>query len=556
MNRTFSLNNVSDIGKGLTDAVTSVTAADVVTSATQSHAVNQSFVLPLTQASIALAYPEAMHHGSFMSQVSGKFSAKYASSAYLSPQQPHVTRTTPRRRTPRNAEEFLKASGVHDTENFLNKGYYVGSMFNLNEATVAASSSITKASTVTPSQVAPPSLNILNAQISSEASPHQQQPSQHNPSSSSSSSSTTGFKLGGHETPQLQQQQPDSSIKRRSSLHETTTTTTSVSLANLNFLNLNSGAFVSHDVSSASPTPSTAYYRNQTAYNKSRSHTTTSATTAAVNRPNDEHSDQPESSNGASSATGSDSSSSPLPLKHHHYQQHQHQQQQQQQQHLGPLMSAVSKMGNESAHKNHSGYDHLNDGDDDDDYEYLERNLGAEPPFNSPPLLAHHHQHSRNQSQKNNNDYYTDESYSFGHNDDGFRQHHQQQQNKYTNSEYNVLSNTKHSSTPPLTTTTTTTTLTHPSLISGKANGYHSTKSTNNNNNNNATTTTTTMAALHANMNGIVTSNNGPTAWDHASLASTNSLFSGLKLKIRIAFRVFSHSLLSLLSFMFFWVTT
>jgi hypothetical protein len=42
--------------------------------------------------------------------------------------------TLARRRTPRNAQEFLEASGI-DSHVFVNKGYYIGSMFNLNECT-------------------------------------------------------------------------------------------------------------------------------------------------------------------------------------------------------------------------------------------------------------------------------------------------------------------------------------------------------------------------------------------------------------------------------------
>ena len=38
----------------------------------------------------------------------------------------------PKRRTPRNAEEFLEAAGI-DSDYFANKGYYVGSMYNLNQ---------------------------------------------------------------------------------------------------------------------------------------------------------------------------------------------------------------------------------------------------------------------------------------------------------------------------------------------------------------------------------------------------------------------------------------
>lgn len=43
-----------------------------------------------------------------------------------------------RRRTPRNAEEFLEAAGL-DSEKFVKKEYYVGSMYNLNEILIKES---------------------------------------------------------------------------------------------------------------------------------------------------------------------------------------------------------------------------------------------------------------------------------------------------------------------------------------------------------------------------------------------------------------------------------
>ncbi len=47
----------------------------------------------------------------------------------------HIQPTPLKRRTPRNAEEFLEAAGI-DSQVFVNKGYYIGSMFNLNECTL------------------------------------------------------------------------------------------------------------------------------------------------------------------------------------------------------------------------------------------------------------------------------------------------------------------------------------------------------------------------------------------------------------------------------------
>ena len=47
-------------------------------------------------------------------------------------QQQTISSHHPKRRTPRNAEEFLEAAGI-DSDYFVNKGYYVGSMYNLNQ---------------------------------------------------------------------------------------------------------------------------------------------------------------------------------------------------------------------------------------------------------------------------------------------------------------------------------------------------------------------------------------------------------------------------------------
>ena len=192
MNRTFSLNNVSEptnatpttappppaiAALAMTQAGSSASSVSTPTTNGQTR-----LILPLTQASLAL-------------QNAAITTAKYASSNYLnhiesgptmSIQTPQQTRTTPRRRQPRNAEEFLIAAGIVDTEQFLRKGYYVGSMVNLNDF---SASGVGKSSVVVDQQ---------NAQ-----------------QSSSSSSSMNGGNTG--------------SLKRRNSIHETSgeaTTTT------------------------------------------------------------------------------------------------------------------------------------------------------------------------------------------------------------------------------------------------------------------------------------------------------------------------------------------
>ena len=542
MNRTFSLNNVSDVGTttpspgvGVGVGVRGVVGAQP----TQLNGLNgQNIVLPLTQASLSMANAAAaaaavssssfsnvfgiQHSRTFgnannddsmirmtLMNNASKFNSKYASSNYLndysSPSrplsqqhiQPHHTRTTPRRRTPRNAEEFLKASGVVDTQTFLNKGYYVGSMFNLNE--------INKNSNVMSSNT-----NLSNNHHQQNGHTNNNNNNNNNPSSSSSSS-TTGFKLH-HNNEHIQQQQLLSNLKRRNSIHDTT----SVSLANLNFLNINPSSI--NEATATSPnnidcasinssSKNSSYYRNNTGYNKNRSATTAILPSTNLmtmlnhhHHHNDE-SDHHESSNG-SSAPGSDSSSSPVPLK----------QQQQQQQHLGPLMSAVSKLESESSSPLSSNKHDLHRYENDvydDDYEYLERNLGAEP-FNSPTLdLNQQTQNKLNNNETNTTtttttttttntnvtDYYTDESYSFGNSDDVFKQQqHLQQQQKYLNSDYQQQSSsTIHNTTPQ--------------HLSSKTNYIHQ-----------------QQHQTQINSNNMIV----PTTWDHTSLASSNSLFSGL----------------------------
>ena len=619
MNRTFSLNNVSNVGVNNTDNGVGVVAAaagglpaNTHQIQTTSQALNgQNIVLPLTQASLAMANAAASSSSfsnGFMSANSrnfnanahqanmnaddsmirmtlmnnaNKFSAKYASSTYLNdygspsrpmsqqhmhalpqPQQPHQTRTTPRRRTPRNAEEFLKASGVVDTQTFLNKGYYVGSMFNLNEisknsSVMASNTNLAGSHQTNSAHHHQNQTNMLHHtenqtnlmhhrdhqtnsshhhQNQTNLLHHRQVDHMHNPSSSSSSS-TTGFKLHhtdfkSPETHQLM----SSKVQRRNSIHDTT----SVSLANLNFLNINSHSINEHSPNSLnnnnnmnnldgmSVNSKSSYYRNSSAYNKNRSATTAILPSNLMQNADDRdlstQSDQRDESSNGSSAPGSNSSSSPVPLKQHY--------QQSQQPHLGPLMSAVSKLESESAnlsssspssHKNEMLHRFENDLYDDDEYEYLERNLGAEP-FNSPPLIMNQQAATKSNLETNTTattttttttntnvtDYYTDESYSFGNNDDGFKQ--QQQQQKYLNNDVN---------TNPSTTTATT-------LLNSAANKQmqHQQQQLLHSHNH------MHQNSPHVPTNGLNTLNGNnmlaPTTWDHTSLASSNSLFSGL----------------------------
>lgn len=543
MNRTFSLNNVSDVG------VTPASAAaianqrnagvvnDIVTNNNQSN-----IVLPLTQASLAIANAAQASSSSFNSNNSrcinnninnsnnnddaslisrmnllnnsNKYNSRYASSNLLQndPMQPQQTRTTPRRRTPRNAEEFLLAAGVVDTESFLNKGYYVGSMLNLNEFTASSS-------------IAPSQLNASHQMQLQHQQQQQHLQQQHllNPSSSSSSSIHNN---GGGNIPinykdhNLVHQSMN--LKRRNSIHDST----SVSLANLNFLNSNfqqqmpqqgnNSTLNRRDTSSNS-----GYFKNTNHYAKNRS-----ATTAIVNQNYDIMNGMGQdsgstttggnssSSSSSGSGSGSDSSSSPTPLLSTQQSQvsGSNNSKIMNTSTLGPLMSAVSKMDHHHHHHHHRFFSGGSVEDEFDDYEYLERNLGADP-FSSP---IHKQDKSLNNRMNDINtttntnvtDYYTDESNSC--NNEDFK-------HPANNNINNInLQNNNNNNT---------------------INQNNNTTLMNNNNNNlNANLTAQnyqfSITNQNNNNNNNLGLNNNNNNWDHhnhtSSLASSNSIFSGL----------------------------
>lgn len=453
-----------------------------------------------------------------------KLSSKYASSNYLNDYssnqcqlQPQQTRTTPRRRTPRNAEEFLMAAGIVDTETYLSKGYYVGSMLNLSEFTLNANMSVNQANALNNMQQEQQEQQEANADLLQ------------NPSSSSSSS-INGFK--NHQKPYFLEPSSisNANLKRRNSIHETT----SLSLANLAYLNENESNIISKGNNSLS---SNQYYRASSNYNKIRAMTTAIVSSNQNqyddmgNQSDPIHGDGNSTSNG-SSAPGSDSSSSPTPSI-------------QQKMNfsgggngggnsLGPLMSAVSKMSkmenlsnlspSSSSNKTMNTfldqrYFNSNNNDEEfDDYEYLERNLGAEP-LNSSYCQSQRKSSKMKQGVNDTNtttntnvtDYYTDESNSC-HNED-FKTSHQflnmekkyhdfnQSSSSSVNTNSNLVNGSKNSA------------------LAQAQNGINYNGSGNGNN-----------ANLNPNSNNMSVNNNvnANNAWDHTSLASTNSLYSGL----------------------------
>ncbi len=398
MNRTFSLNNVSDIGlsanqKTLLNALEEQQLAPKVVPLTQASlaaAEHQQHIQQQSHFQHSARYnpeSESITRMSILNNAN-KFSNKYASSTFLSDystlQHPQKTRTAPRRRTPRNAEEFLTAAGIPDPDAYLTKGYYVGSMLNLNE--------LVKSS---PNDEQP----HMEAQFMS-----QQFPQAAGPVSSSSSSSAGGFNTNNSHLNSLHHRQinQNQNIQRRNSIHEAT----SISMANLDFLNSN---FTSTSK------------RNKQQHARS-------ATTAITGETADLHesASTPVTTTTGSSAPSSDSSSSPNPL-HQRSQQVKHAG-------LGPLMSAVTKLETDvrlsSPRTNGSGnggalngfieqrfFNSTQEPEDDDDfdeYEYLERNLGAEPAFNSNALYDQRRTLETNGNNTNTNvtDYGTDESNS------------------------------------------------------------------------------------------------------------------------------------------------
>ncbi len=396
MNRTFSLNNVSDVGL-------SANQKTLLNSLEETKQITPK-VVPLTQATLAAAehqqqiqqqqshYQQSSRYNPDTESISrmsvlnnsNKFSNKYASSTFLfdynTLQHPQKTRTAPRRRTPRNAEEFLTAAGIPDPDAYLTKGYYVGSMLNLNELVKS-----------TPNEAQPHmEQNFMSQQFNQG----------NGPVSSSSSSSAGGFNNnhlnhlnnGNHNRKISEEQQ---NIHRRNSIHETT----SISMANLNFLNSNFTG----------------------TKNKQRS-----TTTAIIDENHNHHESITPVTTTGSSAPSSDSSSSPNPL-HQRNQSVKHTG-------LGPLMSAVTKLESDarlnSPRTNSNGnggalngfieqrfFNNTQSPEDDDDfdeYEYLERNLGAEPVFNSNALYEQRRTLENNGNNTNTNvtDYGTDESNS------------------------------------------------------------------------------------------------------------------------------------------------
>jgi hypothetical protein len=510
MNRTFSLNNVSEIGVSpnspqqqqqqqqqqlpqpnhlhptntncqiptiaalaMTQAGSSASSVSTPTHNHHHHHHHHNLILPLTQASLALQNDQS-ETSSLRNMSSNKYGSKYASSNYLNETQssqsqqqqhhqklqPQQTRTTPRRRQPRNAEEFLKAAGIADPDQYLKKDYYAGSMVNLNEIVANPSN---------PSKSVPNPVDMQQMLYHQQQQQQQQQHQQHQ-SSSSSSSMTNGQKL---------------SLKRRNSIHDTN----SISLANLN---------------SDMPQPTTgnkAYYRNTAAYTKMRSMTTAIVSNNQSYMEDLVMTDHQSTSN-TSSAPVSDSSTSPTPSSQ---KQQLAQSQQQKQSNLGPLMSACSKMdaiSPRSARSNQFGEDY-------DDYEYLEHNFNSTNPCKK---------NNDNNTTTNTNvtDYYTDESNSC-HNED-FMSQKSQQQHQFILSEqkFRAYANTLNG----LVESSFCGSSQHSTLGNSSKHTPVNTENVNNshniNNNNNTNTNTNTTNTLAA------------TNWEHTSLASTNSLFSGL----------------------------
>lgn len=479
---------------------------------------NTQNVVPLTQASLAAAEQQQQQHfpsetDSMMRMTllnnANKLSSKYASSNYLSDytkssaiNNPQKTRTQPRRRTPRNAEEFLVQAGVQDPDAYLSKGFYVGSMLNLNE--------LNKSAPVDPQQP-----HIQNNFMSQQFQQHQVAPV-----SSSSSSSTGGFHKNNQGHFYDKDDQISNNLQRRNSVHEST----SISMANLNFMNSNFNA----EKQTVENGPKN-YYRQKGPYSKQRSATTAIIDTSDHGFSLNENQHESTATTG-SSAPSSDSSSSPNPL---------HIRNNQKQTNLGPLMSAVSKLETDVVLNSprsglngfieqrffNSNQNEVEIDDDFDEYEYLERNLGAEPPFTSNALLSQRRTLENNgieQTTTNVTDYYTDESNSCN-NDTEYPQFNSSKtlcnpeepvnngsylNVNYANSSFSVGGITPNSQ--------------NNFYPNNNSNIIHG--NTNPNSNNSASTTQL------SNLNGLKPSPrhlNG-NGWDQASVVSNNSLFSGL----------------------------
>ena len=297
-----------------------------------------------------------------------------------------------------------------DPEAYLTKGYYVGSMLNLSELAPTA-----------PDTEMPghhPHTNFMSQQYSQMA-----------PVSSSSSSSTNGCFTNNNNNNKNQSlvkhshddSQLSNNLQRRTSVHEAT----SISMANLNFLNSNFNA------TGKCQQGSSFMARQKSSYGKQRA-----ATTAILDTDFAEHQHETltttTTTTTGSSAPSSDSSSSPNPMVARAGPKVTTG--------LGPLMSAVTKLesvGMISSPRNGLGgfiehrffngaqgadldHDQDQDQDDFDEYEYLEKNFGAEPPFSSNALLSQRRSLEGGNSNllentttnTNVTDYYTDESNS------------------------------------------------------------------------------------------------------------------------------------------------
>ncbi len=440
----------------------------------------QNIVLPLTQASLAAVsssssfnmHPQGIQQNTNMSSINeesmlmrmnllnngNKLGSKYASSTFLN--DPSVaasnayptfkpTRTQPRRRTPRNAEEFLVAAGVSDPASFVNKGYYVGSMLNLSEF-AASHGSMPKTSV---------QMSEQHGQVIENANypqhmimPNGLHQSRNNAANSSSSSSSTMnfYKNGAALLPDSNMMamvmMPNgmsfsNGMQRRNSIHEAN----SLSMANLANFPSSSPIMSNNNTMMQGTSSRTKLY----AKNHMRSQTTAIHPIGGqVDSELDYSSIRNEgmASNGTSGG-GSDSSASPTPSLPPPLMQSQRLSSGGS---LGPLMRAVStlspsaksnffnlsqngdsamnsspKLVSNTTNANNRSNSIDDEADEYDDYEYLERNLGAEPECLQKslgqPEQSHRQNHLTNSQATTNvthvTDYFTDESASC-HNED------------------------------------------------------------------------------------------------------------------------------------------
>jgi hypothetical protein len=480
MNRTFSLNNVSNVELSLPNE------ESILEQKVQQRMNNgPNMILPLTQATLAVAtasYNNKIinnyhHHNNYndnfdvqstCSHLSGnKFQTKYASSAHLndfnnnyqhnqqtlsrdpfyqqlpktSARYSTLTTSARRHRTPRNAEEYLQAVGVTDTEYFLNKGFYVGSMLNLNEL---------------------------------------------NNSSSSYSANNNSNVIRESKNSFINNNKTIDNFKQRGSVQEAT----SISMASLNFLNHftnNNGTHQNDLNSNIITSPSTNINSRSKNYNRSN----TAGILISQQKQNQNENDSDSSTrfsnhhhhhhhhqlidNGlvtshSSSATPSDSSTSPTPPysntkettksnslrplmsaldKAEHLNSPKQQQQSMNndskvagfiQKHCNVILNSRSGGQSNNNLNNHKDSNDLTkipmDDPDFDEYEFLERNFGAEPQHQ----IQNQNNHGTSLKKDNNsplntniNEYYTDESNSIHNEDNGYqiinnRQQQQQQQ--------------------------------------------------------------------------------------------------------------------------------